>query len=121
MKIQPVGEFEWRIGETILQYIHVINDEALQQLLVQLKSCSYLYLIVRPNHEQLLRSAIRAANPRVPCDVIGLDSFLDLRTAFTKLDLGWSHERVIRKLVDEFNASVTASLADESILIAFPG
>ena len=76
--------------------------------------------IVPPRHEDVLRRACEPTlGSRTPM-VLGLDSFISLRTLFSTWDSKWPYDRVVLDMLRRANSRAFGERCDESVLVHIP-
>jgi hypothetical protein len=120
-QIAAVSELGWRVGDCCFIYVPAVNDDTLYEWSTGVQGLdAAVNLIVPPRYDRLLQLALQALLGKSAPTVMGLDSYVELRTLLTAGDFRWSLDRTKAELFAAYNRCALASGSDPSILIALP-
>ncbi len=94
----------WRIKDWLIYVLPTVDDEALDQL-SDLPLQSGFDLIAPPWAARTARSAVQTFLTRTHADVYAIDSYIDLRVLWTRLDMDKSHSDALATLLELYMRS----------------
>jgi hypothetical protein len=93
----------WRINDSLFYLLKNANDNTMVELSVLPRSRLAVNLIAPPSTEWLVQCAVKAILPDFRINVYSIDSYIDLRTLWTRLDMGMEHSDALASLLERYS------------------